>query len=125
MEGARYPPYTGDFGARIKSSTETHAHAGVRANDEIRVSGNQIRTRVMVAGANLGETQSGRVEAVPREQFRSVVRPSGRSGPGAAGLARWGMPCALLQDAWECSSMCNTDIGNHHQMRNLSCFCVK
>ncbi|MFE4196718.1 NAD-glutamate dehydrogenase [Paenarthrobacter sp. NPDC056912] len=55
--------YNGGIGTYVKSSAETHADAGDRANDAIRVDGVQIRARVVVEGGNLGLTQAGRVEA--------------------------------------------------------------
>lgn len=55
--------YNGGIGTYIKSSAESHADAGDRANDSIRVNGNQVRARVVVEGGNLGVTQAGRVEA--------------------------------------------------------------
>ncbi|MFJ6453864.1 NAD-glutamate dehydrogenase [Paenarthrobacter sp. NPDC091669] len=55
--------YNGGIGTYIKSSTESHADAGDRANDSIRITGNQVRARVVVEGGNLGVTQAGRVEA--------------------------------------------------------------
>ncbi|SEI96892.1 glutamate dehydrogenase [Arthrobacter sp. yr096] len=55
--------YNGGIGTYIKSSTESHADAGDRANDSIRVNSSQLRARVVVEGGNLGLTQAGRVEA--------------------------------------------------------------
>lgn len=55
--------YNGGIGTYIKASAETHADAGDRANDAIRVNGNELRARVVVEGGNLGLTQAGRVEA--------------------------------------------------------------
>ncbi|MFJ6535106.1 NAD-glutamate dehydrogenase [Paenarthrobacter sp. NPDC091711] len=55
--------YNGGIGTYIKSGTESHADAGDRANDSIRVDGSQLRARVVVEGGNLGVTQAGRVEA--------------------------------------------------------------
>lgn len=55
--------YNGGIGTYIKASGESHADAGDRTNDSIRVNGNELRTRVVVEGGNLGVTQAGRVEA--------------------------------------------------------------
>ncbi|MDI2034175.1 NAD-glutamate dehydrogenase [Paenarthrobacter nitroguajacolicus] len=55
--------YNGGIGTYVKASTESHADAGDRANDSIRVNGNQVRARIVVEGGNLGVTQAGRVEA--------------------------------------------------------------
>lgn len=55
--------YNGGIGTYIKSSDETHEDVGDRANDQIRVDGNQLRAKVVGEGGNLGATQAGRVEA--------------------------------------------------------------
>ncbi|WP_413204453.1 NAD-glutamate dehydrogenase [Rhodospirillum sp. A1_3_36] len=52
----------GGIGTYIKARTETDAQAGDRANDAIRVNGEDIRAKVVGEGANLGVTQLGRVE---------------------------------------------------------------
>jgi len=52
----------GGIGTYIKSSTETHADAGDRANDAIRIDGLDVRAKVLGEGANLGTTQRSRVE---------------------------------------------------------------
>ncbi len=53
----------GGIGTYIRASTETDADAGDRANDPIRVTGQQLRCKVIGEGANLGATQRGRIEA--------------------------------------------------------------
>jgi glutamate dehydrogenase len=55
--------YLGGIGTYVKASSESQADAGDRANDGVRVDGNQVRARVIGEGANLGFTQRGRVEA--------------------------------------------------------------
>ncbi|MBR0684104.1 NAD-glutamate dehydrogenase, partial [Roseomonas eburnea] len=55
--------YFGGIGTYVKASTESHADAGDRANDAIRVDGRDIRAKVVGEGANLGVTQAGRIEA--------------------------------------------------------------
>jgi len=55
--------YNGGIGTYIKASTETHADVGDRANNAIRINGNQLRCRVIGEGGNLGMTQRGRIEA--------------------------------------------------------------
>ena len=55
--------WNGGIGTYIKASTETHAQVGDKANDAIRVNGNEIRARVIGEGGNLGATQLGRIEA--------------------------------------------------------------
>jgi glutamate dehydrogenase len=54
--------YNGGIGTYIKASTETEAQVKDRANDRIRVDGNQLRCKVVAEGGNLGATQSGRIE---------------------------------------------------------------
>ncbi len=46
----------------MKSTTETHADVGDKANDILRVNGNELRAKVIGEGGNLGITQLGRVE---------------------------------------------------------------
>jgi glutamate dehydrogenase len=55
--------WNGGIGTYIKSSTETHAQVGDKANDAIRINGCDIRARVIGEGGNLGATQLGRIEA--------------------------------------------------------------
>ncbi|MGK7860965.1 NAD-glutamate dehydrogenase [Falsiroseomonas sp. E2-1-a4] len=55
--------YFGGIGTYVKSSTESQAEAGDRANDAIRVDGAALRCKVLGEGANLGITQAGRIEA--------------------------------------------------------------
>jgi glutamate dehydrogenase len=52
----------GGIGTYIKASSESHIDAGDRANDGLRVNGNQLRCKVVGEGANLGVTQRGRIE---------------------------------------------------------------
>lgn len=54
--------YNGGIGTYIKASTETHAQVKDRANDGIRVDGNELRCKVVSEGGNLGATQAGRIE---------------------------------------------------------------
>src|SRR5699024_8824279 len=51
--------YNGGIGTYIKASDETHDDVGDRANDPIRIDGQQIRAEVVGEGGNLGATQSG------------------------------------------------------------------
>jgi glutamate dehydrogenase len=53
----------GGIGTYIRSAFESDAEVGDRANDAIRVTGSQVRAKVIGEGANLGVTQRGRVEA--------------------------------------------------------------
>jgi glutamate dehydrogenase len=52
----------GGIGTYIKSSLETHQQVGDPANDALRVSGEDVRAKVIGEGANLGVTQAGRIE---------------------------------------------------------------
>jgi len=52
----------GGIGTYVKAAHETHAAAGDRANDAIRVDANQLKVKVIGEGANLGVTQAGRIE---------------------------------------------------------------
>jgi glutamate dehydrogenase len=54
--------YNGGIGTYVKSSAQSHAEVGDRANDAIRVNGNELRCKVVAEGGNLGCTQLGRVE---------------------------------------------------------------
>src|SRR5205085_12336938 len=53
--------FFGGIGTFIKARNETHAEVGDRANDALRVDGEQVRARVVGEGANLGATQRGRI----------------------------------------------------------------
>jgi len=55
--------YNGGIGTYVKSSHETHADVGDRANDAVRINGAELRCKVIGEGGNLGLTQLGRVEA--------------------------------------------------------------
>jgi glutamate dehydrogenase len=55
--------YNGGIGTYVKASTETHADVGDRANDPVRINGNELRAKVVAEGGNLGFTQRGRIEA--------------------------------------------------------------
>jgi glutamate dehydrogenase len=54
--------WNGGIGTYVKASHETHADAGDRSNDPVRVNGAQLRARVVGEGGNLGLTQAGRIE---------------------------------------------------------------
>ena len=54
--------WNGGIGTYVKASHETHADAGDRSNDAVRVNGTQLRARVVGEGGNLGLTQAGRIE---------------------------------------------------------------
>src|SRR5215207_1974134 len=54
--------WNGGIGTYVKASSETNAEVGDRANDALRVDGNELRCRVVGEGGNLGFTQMGRIE---------------------------------------------------------------
>ncbi|HKN57175.1 MAG TPA: NAD-glutamate dehydrogenase [Amycolatopsis sp.] len=54
--------WNGGIGTYVKAETESHDAAGDKANDAIRVNGNQLRVKVFGEGGNLGLTQLGRIE---------------------------------------------------------------
>jgi glutamate dehydrogenase len=55
--------WNGGIGTYVKSSTETHADVGDRANNALRVNGAELRCKIVGEGGNLGMTQKGRIEA--------------------------------------------------------------
>lgn len=54
--------WNGGIGTYVKASTETHADVGDKANDSLRVNGEELRCKVFGEGGNLGMTQRGRIE---------------------------------------------------------------
>ncbi|MEU2670784.1 NAD-glutamate dehydrogenase [Streptomyces sp. NPDC007164] len=54
--------WNGGIGTYIKSSAESNADVGDKANDAIRVNGEDLRAKVVGEGGNLGATQLGRIE---------------------------------------------------------------
>ncbi|WP_317993980.1 NAD-glutamate dehydrogenase [Bartonella gliris] len=54
----------GGIGTYIRATTETNTQVGDRANDALRITGDQVRAKVIGEGANLGVTQRGRIEYV-------------------------------------------------------------
>jgi glutamate dehydrogenase len=54
--------FNGGIGTYVKSASESHADAGDKANDAVRVGGAELRCRVVGEGGNLGFTQRGRIE---------------------------------------------------------------
>jgi glutamate dehydrogenase len=54
--------WNGGIGTYVKAANEGHTEVGDRANDPIRINGNQVRARVVGEGGNLGFTQRGRIE---------------------------------------------------------------
>ncbi|HXS03811.1 MAG TPA: NAD-glutamate dehydrogenase, partial [Rhodanobacter sp.] len=58
--------WNGGIGTYVKSSAETHADVGDRANNALRVNGADLRCRIVGEGGNLGMTQKGRIEAAQK-----------------------------------------------------------
>lgn len=54
--------FNGGIGTYVKSSSQSNADVGDRANDYTRVNGGELRCKVVAEGGNLGFTQLGRVE---------------------------------------------------------------
>ena len=55
--------FFGGIGTYVRASSESDEAVGDRANDAIRVTGAELRCKVIGEGANLGMTQRGRIEA--------------------------------------------------------------
>ncbi len=56
----------GGIGTYIKSTKESNADAGDKANDALRINGADVRAKVLGEGANLAITQLGRIEMAER-----------------------------------------------------------
>ncbi|MFI1397869.1 NAD-glutamate dehydrogenase [Streptomyces sp. NPDC020681] len=54
--------WNGGIGTYVKASSESNADVGDKANDAIRVNGEDLRVKVVGEGGNLGLTQLGRIE---------------------------------------------------------------
>ncbi|MCO8304935.1 NAD-glutamate dehydrogenase [Streptomyces hygroscopicus] len=54
--------WNGGIGTYVKASSESHGDVGDKANDAIRVDGQDLRVKVVGEGGNLGLTQLGRIE---------------------------------------------------------------
>jgi len=54
--------WNGGIGTYVKASIEQNSDAGDKANDAIRINGNEVRAKCVGEGGNLGLTQLGRVE---------------------------------------------------------------
>jgi glutamate dehydrogenase len=54
--------WNGGIGTYVKASRESNADIGDRANDGVRVNGNEVRAKVIGEGGNLGLSQRGRIE---------------------------------------------------------------
>jgi glutamate dehydrogenase len=54
--------WNGGIGTYVRATHETNGEVGDRANDPVRVTGSEVRARVVGEGGNLGFTQRGRIE---------------------------------------------------------------
>jgi glutamate dehydrogenase len=54
--------WNGGIGTYVKASGESHADAGDRANDGVRIDAARLRAKVVAEGGNLGLTQAARIE---------------------------------------------------------------
>jgi glutamate dehydrogenase len=54
--------WNGGIGTYLKASTQSHADAGDRSNDAVRVDATDLRARIVAEGGNLGLTQAARIE---------------------------------------------------------------
>ena len=72
--------WNGGIGTYVKATDEGHTEVGDRANDQVRVNGNQVRARVVGEGGNLGFTQRGgsstRAPAAASTRTSSTTRPA-------------------------------------------------
>ncbi|MEV6332550.1 NAD-glutamate dehydrogenase [Streptomyces sp. NPDC051909] len=66
--------WNGGIGTYVKSSVESNPDVGDKANDAIRVDGQDVRAKVVGEGGNLGATQLGRIE------FARSGGPAGEGG---------------------------------------------
>lgn len=54
--------WNGGIGTYVKAESESDQEVGDRANDALRINGNELRCKVVGEGGNLGLTQKGRIE---------------------------------------------------------------
>lgn len=54
--------WNGGIGTYVKASSENHQEVGDKANDSLRVNGEELRCKVIGEGGNLGFTQLARIE---------------------------------------------------------------
>ena len=52
----------GGIGTYLKAHSENNVDVGDRANDVLRINGDEVRAKIIGEGANLGVTQPGRIE---------------------------------------------------------------
>ncbi|EDM64821.1 hypothetical protein PE36_11822, partial [Moritella sp. PE36] len=54
--------WNGGIGTYVKATSETNNDVGDRANDHVRINGNELNVKIVGEGGNLGCTQLGRIE---------------------------------------------------------------
>jgi glutamate dehydrogenase len=54
--------WNGGIGTYVKASTQSHADAGDRSTDAVRIDATELRARIVAEGGNLGLTQAARIE---------------------------------------------------------------
>ncbi len=54
--------WNGGIGTYVKASFETHTTVNDPLNDDVRISADELRAKVVAEGGNLGFTQNGRIE---------------------------------------------------------------
>ena len=75
--------FFGGIGTFVKARAEAHLEVGDKANDALRIDGEDIRARVVGEGANLGVTEKGRIAyahfaVAASTPMRSTIRPACR-----------------------------------------------
>jgi len=63
--------WNGGIGTYVKSAMESDSDVGDRANDSLRINGEELRCKVMGEGGNLGFTQLGRIEYAKRGRINT------------------------------------------------------
>ncbi len=65
--------WNGGIGTYIKAETESNTDVGDRANDGLRINGNQLKAKIVGEGGNLGLTQLGRIEYAKQGEGLIVI----------------------------------------------------
>ena len=66
----------GGIGTYVRAATKSNVDAGDRANDAIRITGREVGAKVIGEGANLGITQSARIEFAAHGRPDATPTPS-------------------------------------------------
>ena len=105
--------WNGGIGTYVKATAESNAQVGDKANDGLRINGNQLRAKCVGEGGNLGLTQLGRIEyancvadgSTPTSSTtpRASTPPTTRSTSRSCSPARWrpaGCPARSGTSCW-------------------------